>query len=157
VTAPSVLVTLENETAGVLARSVADQLAAEGFISIVPDIQTGLGAEAARAYVATLPAANGTTAHLALDFEKGRAVVSLDISGSAGTRVVPLTAATWAQVVGQLSRMTRNSPRVVQPSGTMMVGEHAMHMGHALIPVSAQQVGGTTAPRMIPGLADKQS
>jgi len=156
-TAPSVLVTVENETAGMLARSVADQLAAEGFISIVPDIQTGLGAEAARAYVATLPAANGITAHLALDFDNGRAVVSLDISGNAGTRVLPLTAATWPQVVGQLSRLTRNSPMVVQRAGTMIVGEHAMHMGHALMPISAQQAGGTTAPRMIPGLADKQS
>jgi len=31
-----------------------------------------------------------------------------------------------------------------------------MHMGHALMPVSAQKAGESTAPRMIPGLSDKQ-
>src|SRR2546421_13107091 len=41
--APAVLVKHENESATVLARAVADQLAAEGFISIVPDVLTGPG------------------------------------------------------------------------------------------------------------------
>src|SRR5262245_58939726 len=41
--APAVLVTLKSESATVSARAVADQLAAEGFISVVPDVLTGLG------------------------------------------------------------------------------------------------------------------
>ena len=148
-TAPSVLVTFENETASVLARAVADQLAAEGFISIVPDTQNRLGLDAARAYVATMPAANGTTVHVALDFDHGGAIV--------GTSVWELTAAAWPQVVGKLRRLTRNRQTAVQPAGTTIAGEHAMHLGHALTPVSAQQAGGGTAQRMIPGLADKQA
>src|SRR5262249_55267107 len=41
--APGVLVSLKSESATVPVRAVADQLAAEGFISIVPDVLTGLG------------------------------------------------------------------------------------------------------------------
>src|SRR5437879_2351780 len=41
--APVVRVTVRNEPASVRARAVADQLAAEGFISVVPDVLTGLG------------------------------------------------------------------------------------------------------------------
>jgi carboxymethylenebutenolidase len=162
--APGVLVTLANETANVPARAVADQLAAEGFISIVPDDLTGLEQaevrrryEGARDYVAGLPAANGTTAHLHLDFDNRQAVVSSHVNGSGGTKDLPLTASAWPQVVAQLSRLTGNHPTFLEPSRTSFSGEHGMHMGHALMPVAAQQASGSTAPRMIPGLADKQS
>jgi len=131
--APAVLLTHKNESATVLARAVADQLAAEGFISIVPDHRTGL--EAARKYVAALPAANGTTVQLELE---------------------SLTAVTWSQVVGQLSRLTGNHPTIfLEAPSSSFSAEHAMHMGRALMPKSAQQGSGGTAPRMIPGLADK--
>jgi carboxymethylenebutenolidase len=179
--APAVLVTLKNESATVPARAVGDQLAAEGFISIVPDVLSGLGPQggdgdsfanrkdsaialdrlgstevhrryaAARGYAATQPAANGTIAHLELDFEKHRAIVQ---SGNSAAKEWPLTAAAWPQVVGQLSRVTENHPVFLQAASTLG-GGHAMHMGHALTPVSAQQASGSAAPRMIPGLADK--
>src|SRR5262245_43680817 len=183
--APAVLVTLKNESATVPSRAVADQLAAEGFISIVPDVLTGLAPQggdgdsftnrkdvalalkrlgtvevqrryaAARAYVAALPAANGTTVNLELDVEDGRAVMSSQAIGTDGTEELRLSAATWPQIVRQLSHLTGNRPMFVQRGRTALGGEHAMHMGHALMLASAQQASGT-APRMIPGLADKQ-
>src|SRR5215471_859285 len=122
--APAVLLTHKNESATVLARAVADQLAAEGFISIVPDDRTGL--EAARKYVAALPAANGTTVELELE---------------------SLTAVTWSQVVGQLSRLTGNHlTTFLEAPSSSFSAEHAMHMGRALMPKSAQQGSGGTAP-----------
>src|ERR1041385_3315880 len=144
--APSVLVTSENESTNVLARATADQVAAEGFISIVPDVLTGSGPEVARAYAAALPAANGLTAHLGLDFDNGRAAV--------GTTEFPLTPAVWPRVVGQLSRLTGNHP-TLEP-GILAAGEHAMHMGHGLMPASVQQAGGTTRPRTPPGLGGQR-
>src|SRR6266498_2622949 len=41
--APVVLVTVTNEPSSVRARAVADQLAAEGSIGVVPDVLSGLG------------------------------------------------------------------------------------------------------------------
>jgi carboxymethylenebutenolidase len=170
--APSVLVTSESERTNVLARAAADQVAAEGFISIVPDVLTGSGPEMARAYAAALPAANGITAHLGLDFDSGRAAV--------GTTKFPLTPAIWPQIVGQLtsieaspyrahasretspyraraSRLTGNRPTPLQSRPAIMSREHAMHVGQMLMPMSAQQAGGSTAPRTIPGLGEKQT
>jgi carboxymethylenebutenolidase len=125
--APSVLVTVKNEIPNVEARAVADQLAAEGFISIVPDVRTG--AAVAAAYVVQLPAANGKAARLDLDFDNRRALVSFVASGRVAAKDLRLTASTWPQVVGQLSML--------------------------LMPESAPQAGGNAAPRMIPGLGDK--
>lgn len=185
--APGVLVTVKNESATVPARAVADQLAAEGFISIVPDVLTGLGPQggdgdsftnrkdvaialhrlgaaevgrryaAARAYVAALPAATGTTVDLELDFENRRVVVSSHASGGARTKELPLTPTAWPTVVRQLSRLAGTGPVFLRPTGATASEEHAMHMGQALMPVSARQASGSTAPRMIPGLADKQA
>src|SRR6185436_15178743 len=102
-TAPVVLVRVTNEPSSVRARAVADQLAAEGFVAVVPDVLTGLGPnhsdgdgfaspdavaaalqrlgadEARRRYAATktyaeqLPAANGTSVWLNLDPQEARA------------------------------------------------------------------------------------
>src|SRR5438477_3429238 len=117
--APSIVVTYGSESTNVQARAVADQLAAEGFISIVPDILTGLGPKAARAYAAALPAANGTTAQIDFDFDNSRAVV--------GTTEFTLTAAAWPEIVGHLSHLTGNHPMLGQTTGSIAGGEHAMH------------------------------
>ena len=155
--APSILVTPENESANLQARAVADQFAAEGFISIVPEVVTGPGPEAARAYVAALQAANGTTARVHLDFDNARTVVSSHADSDGGTTKFPLTAEAWPQIVAHLNRLTGNQPMFLHTATSIGAGEHAMHMGHAMMAVPAPQASGSTAQRMIPGLGDKRA
>jgi carboxymethylenebutenolidase len=101
--APVVLGGVKNEPASVRARAIADQLAAEGFIGVVPDVLTGLGPnhsngdgfassddvakaldrlgsnevktryDAAQRYTQRLPAANGTSVWLNVDLQEARA------------------------------------------------------------------------------------
>src|SRR5207253_10589479 len=90
-------------------------------------------------YAAALPAANGTTAQIDLDFDNSRAVV--------GTTEFTLTAAAWPEIVGHLSHLTGNHPMLGQTTGSIGGGEHAMHMmGQAM-----------SEPRVIPGLGDKRA
>jgi carboxymethylenebutenolidase len=140
-TAPVVLVRVKNETSSVRARAVADQLAAEGFIGVVPDVLTGLGPnhsdgdgfagpddvaqaldhlgmnevtqryDAARTYAERLPAANGTSVWLNLDPREARADIS--DAGDRAVASVGATAANWPGVVEHLSRVTHNHPTFV--------------------------------------------
>ena len=139
--APVVLVTAKDESASVRVRAVADQLAAEGFISIVPDALTGLGPnhsdgdgftrpndvakaleqlgpaevqrryQSARTYAESLPAANGTSGWLTLDLTNARADVAAKASGSAVAHFAA-TPAAWPELVAYLSRVTGNNPRL---------------------------------------------
>jgi len=64
--APALLVTAKGEGSTPLLRAVADQLSAEGFVSVVPDGPARLD-EVAR-FAHTLPAANAATGWLEIDF-----------------------------------------------------------------------------------------
>jgi hypothetical protein len=138
-TAPVVLVRIKDETSSVRARAVADQLAAEGFIGVVPDVLTGLGPnhsdgdgfarpddvaqalqrlgerelqqryDAARTYAERLPAANGTSVWLNLDPREARADIISD-GHARSVASVGATEAEWPSVVEQLSRVTHNHP-----------------------------------------------
>jgi len=183
-TAPVVLVRVADEPSSVRARAVADQLAAEGFVAVVPDVLTGLGPnhsdgdgfaspdavaaalqrlgadEARRRYAATqayaeqLPAANGTSVWLNLDPQEARADIVSNSQGHDVTRV-RATAAEWPTVVERLSRMTGNHPTVITTNRAAPVDPHAMHMEHSRAPAAQNQRTGSTASRMIPGLGDK--
>ena len=178
--APVVLVRVSDEPSSVRARAVADQLAAEGFIGVVPDVLTGLGPnhtdgdgfasradvaqalqrlganeietryKATRAYAEHLPAANGTSAWLHLDPETARVDVVFD---GHGHEVVSFRASAedWPGVVDHLSRLTRNHRTLMAGDAAATDDAHAMHMAPA-----AQNGGsGSTHSRMVPGLADK--
>lgn len=181
--APVVLVRVKNEPASVRARAVADQLAAEGFIGIVPDVLTGLGpnhsdgdgfassedvaraldrlggtevrrrSDASQRYAEGLPAANGTSVWLNLDPVDARADVVAD-AGSDAVVSIRATSADWPTVVEHLSRVTRNRPTFITGRATS-IDEHAIHMGHSVAPAAQNQTSGSTASRMIPQLGDK--
>lgn len=182
--APVVLVTVKNEPASVRARAVADQLAAEGFIGVVPDVLTGLGPngsggdgfassadvakaldrlgrneltrryEAAQKHAETLPAANGTTVWLNLDPTAATADVGSD--GQSGAAVsLRATSADWPQVVEHLSHVTGNRPTFVKADTGASIDEQATHIGHWTALAAQNQTSRPTASRMIPGLGEK--
>src|SRR5437879_8028204 len=63
--APVVIVTANQQGASDWIRAVADQLAAEGFIAVAPDVLSSKHwVDAVRAYAVALPAASGKTAAL---------------------------------------------------------------------------------------------
>src|SRR5947207_695590 len=64
--APALLVTAKDQSSTPLLRAVADQLAGEGFVSIVPEVPAGL--DTVDRYARTVPPANATTAWLDIDF-----------------------------------------------------------------------------------------
>ena len=152
--APVVLVSVTHEQASVRARAIADQLAAEGFIGVVPDDLTGVGPNHAKRYAESLPAANGTSVWLNLDLREARADVVSD--GERGAAVsFRATSADWPQVVGHLSRVTRNRPAFSDARTATATDEHAGHLEHSMAPAAQNQTSGATASRTIPGLADK--
>jgi len=127
--APVVLVTGRGESADVQSRAIGDQLAAEGFISITTEATGAAAHDAARAYAIHLPAADGRSAWLDVDFTQHHAQIATAHSG-----------------VGHFSLSTDEWPRVV---------EYISHATGNTFAASAQDAHGATASRMIPGLADK--
>jgi hypothetical protein len=149
--APVVLVTVKSEPANVRARAIADQLAAEGFIGVVPDVLTGLGPnhsdgdgfaspddlakaldrlgsskvrrryEATQRYTERLPAANGTSVWLNLDLQEARADVVSDGQSDA-VESFRATSEDWPQVVEHLSRVTRNRPTFIRAAAPASIG-----------------------------------
>jgi carboxymethylenebutenolidase len=107
--APVVVVTARNESGTPLLRAVADQLAAEGFVSIVPDVPAGL--DAVVRYAHTLPAANATTAWLDIDFAQSHAQV---VTESSAIGHFSLTPEEWPEIVQYVSRATGNSLAAAQ-------------------------------------------
>jgi carboxymethylenebutenolidase len=144
--APVVVITAKNQGASDWIRAVSDQLAAEGFIAVVPDVLSGLGpngggtesfanndavatalqrlgrdeaarrAEAVRQYAVSLPAANGKSA-------------SFEFSPGAGDDA-------WREAIAVLAKETGNNPVFgINPhmSADMMSGEdHSAHMMMAM-------------------------
>jgi carboxymethylenebutenolidase len=127
--APVVLVTAGGESAGVRARAIGDQLAAEGFISITPDTTGAAAYGAARSFAAQLPAADGRSAWLDIDVTRRHAQVTTE---SSGIGHFALSTEEWPHLIEHLSRATGN-----------------------MFAAAAQQAHGSEAARMIPGLANK--
>ena len=163
--APVVLVTIKNEPASVRARAIADQLAAEGFIAIVPDVLTRLGSshaggdqlrsyEATQRYAERLPAATGRSVWLNLDPGDARADVVADAGSNAVVRL-RATSASWPTVIEHLSRVTGNRPTLLAAGRAGSIDDHASHVGHATASAAQNQGPGSTASRLIPGLAEK--
>jgi carboxymethylenebutenolidase len=114
--APVVLVTAPQDGTSAWVRAVSDQVAAEGFIAIAPDLLTNMGPhngdsesfaspdamadaihrigpseiarrmDALREYARALPASNGVVTGLALDSRKSQIHVTVDLSNHASAR-----------------------------------------------------------------------
>jgi carboxymethylenebutenolidase len=125
--APVLLLTAKDQSSSPLLRAVADQLAGEGFLGIVPDAPGGR--DAAARYARTVPAAGATTAWFDIDFANHHAQVSAP-NGAVGH--FSLTAEEWPQIVQYLSHATGNN-----------------------FAAAGQRAHGAASPRMIPGLGDK--
>jgi carboxymethylenebutenolidase len=146
-----VVVTAKNQGASDWARAVSDQVAAEGFIAVVPDVLSGLGPnaggtesfasnddvvialnrlghdeaarriEAVREYAVSLPAANGKSA-------------SFEFSPGAGDDA-------WRNAIAVLTKETGNKPvwgiDTLAMTGTMSAEDHSAHMMMAMAQPSA--------------------
>jgi len=101
--APVVIVLHERFGFGDWTRGVADQLAAEGFIAISPDVRRddlAAGLAAVRAYGQKLPAATGKTVTLGFGFDGA----ALDLRGEAD---VDAASRAWPETLTSLRQQTR--------------------------------------------------
>jgi len=100
--APVVIVLHERFGFGDWTRGVADQLAAEGFIAITPDVRRddlAAGLAAVRAYGQRLPAATGKTVTLGFGFDGAALDVRGEADVDAASRAWPATLASLRQLV----------------------------------------------------------
>jgi carboxymethylenebutenolidase len=128
--APVVIVTATDERMTDWLRAVADQVAAEGFIAVVPDVTADRqGAlESIRSYATRHPAANGRSATLVLDGRDGRVRA---VVGSRST-----APGSWSETIAFLNASTGNDASHVV---AMPVHGHTDHIGAA--PQRAAQQG----------------
>jgi len=134
--APVVIVTATDQKLTDWLRAVADQVAAEGFIAVVPDVTAdSAGAlESVRSYVTRHPAANGRSATLVLDGREARVRAVL------GSRSV--APQSWSETIAYLNAYTGNDASHVV---TMPPHGHTGHIG------SAPQVAAQQGERGQPG------
>jgi carboxymethylenebutenolidase len=128
--APVVFVSDGQDGADDWTRAVSDQLAAEGYIAVVPDAVAQV--EAVQRAVVALPSAQQAVFHVDVDRAAGQIKVRTQDSITA----FELSAAAWPGVVAHLNRVSSN---VVPVS---VDDAHADHMA-----MQAQVRGGTAAPR----------
>jgi carboxymethylenebutenolidase len=160
--APVIVLGANDGVASDQLRATADQLAAEGFISIVPEGAGAAGSASREArlgdvqrYGAGLAAASGQSVILLVDFQTERATVTPQAPGAAGVQM-PLTAKAWPQLVSYISGAT-NGGAGAEDDHSM----HMMHMDHGMMhmdhgeTLTAAQAGASGVSRMIPRLGEK--
>jgi carboxymethylenebutenolidase len=76
--APVLVITANNQGMSDWLRAVGDDAAAQGFISVVPDVRTNAAAAVARSAL-TMPGSNGTGASVAFTFENGSGRIDVTI------------------------------------------------------------------------------
>jgi carboxymethylenebutenolidase len=137
--APVVFLSDERPDADVWTRAVSDQLAAEGYLVVVPDMLTSDAGEIARRLeavereVLALPSAQDAVFHVALNRAEGR----IQIRSKGPEASFDLSAEAWPDFVAYLNRVSGN----VLPASADAA--HADHMA-----MQAQVRGATTgAPR----------
>jgi len=160
--APVVVLTQKKQSASDWIRAVGDQLAAEGYIAVMPDVLSGLApnggdadsfpnaasiaaamehmdpselsrrADAAREFAVTLPAASGVSAALQFDTDS-RIVASY---GNERASFAAASSDSWRQAVSFLNHETGNRP--VVGSNPNVPEDHSAHIAMAM----AQNKGG---------------
>jgi carboxymethylenebutenolidase len=99
-------------------RAVADQVAGEGYIAVVPDTSSTPARESVRQYALALTAANGQSANL--NFTPGSDNVRVD-----GQRAV-----NWPQALALLNHQTGNHP--ILGANPNVPEDHSQHIGMAM-------------------------
>ena len=111
--APVVMVTSKEQGLSDWVRAVSDQIAADGFIAVAPDVagdEVSQQTVAVRDYViGSVPFASGRFATLNLS-PHADGTTRVDIAVDSATRTFNLTPQTWSTAVGFLSRETDDRP-----------------------------------------------
>ncbi len=126
--APAVVVTSRDQGMSDWVRAVSDQVAADGFIAVAPDLrgdEVTRQASAVRDYIgASVPLANGRFASLDLSRNPDGTTRVEVASDTAKQTAFTVTPQTWSAAVDVLNRVTDNRPEGV-PSAVEL---HAMSM-----------------------------
>ncbi len=127
--APVVMVTASQQGASDWVRAVSDQLAAEGFIAVAPDVLSNKHwIDAVRAYAVALPAASGVSASLELDAN--------------------VTAEAWWRTVAYLNSQTGNQP--VFGTNPNVPEDHSTHIMMAMAQATSDVQPPAAGPRGYP-------
>jgi carboxymethylenebutenolidase len=116
--APVALLSNNTSPAGDWIRAVGDQVAAEGYIAVVPDSGSQSDRDAVRRYALSLPAANGRSAEL--HFHSGSEEVRLNGK-------LPLS---WPQAVAFVNHQTGNHPLI--GANPNVPEDHSAHIAMAM-------------------------
>lgn len=112
--APVALITAKNYGMADWLRAIADQVAIEGFIAVVPESMSA----SVRDYAAALPGSNGTTVTLGFDFEGGEGRINAVVdSPGADKRVASfeMTEHAWHSTLGLLTEYADVAASAAEP------------------------------------------
>ena len=133
--APVVLVTSRDQGMSDWVRAVSDQVAADGFIAVAPDLrgdEVSRQAAAVRDYISgSVPLANGRFASLNLS-RNADGTTRVDVAVDAKQVTFTVTPQTWSTAVDYLNRATDNRPEGVPSSADM----HATGMDMAAMAIN---------------------
>jgi len=176
--APVVIATGRDQGASDWVRAAADQLAADGFIAVVPDVLSGMGphggdtesfpnsqavasairrmgpdeiarrTELVRDYAVALPAANGQSAALELSPADGRIQARFEKHSAR----FKLNDESWRDAISFLSKQTGNRGMAAPPSETAHMQMEGMsaedHSAHIMMAMAQQPSGAQPAGGM---------
>jgi carboxymethylenebutenolidase len=156
--APVVMVTGTDQGASDWVRATADQLAAEGFVAVVPDVLSGMGPHGGdtesfpntdtvasairrmspeeiarrtavvRDYAVALPAVNGQSAALELSERNAEIQVRFEKHFAS----FKLNGKSWPEAISWLSKQTGNRPVYSEPMIHAQTEDHSAHMMMAM-------------------------
>lgn len=135
--APAVIVTETADSSASWIRAVADQLAAEGYIAVLP--AQVADADAARAYAVSRPSADGRSLRVTVD-RQGQQL-------RAGSATFALTDDGWRDAVAYLNTQAHNDPVTTGPS---QQDEHAGHHAMMAMTADAPQSSRSEQPTQMP-------
>jgi carboxymethylenebutenolidase len=129
-----VMITAKDQRLTDWLRAVADQLASEGFITVVPDTLSTASPDidAVRGYVARHPAANGKSASITFS-------TKIDVAAAGNSATFEVAGESWPEIVAFLNKQTANDP-----SKVVYIPPHS-HAGHEMFepePQATPQRGG---------------
>jgi carboxymethylenebutenolidase len=118
-------------------RAIADQIADEGFIAVVPDVLSTSTAEldAVRSYMTKHPAANGASADLVFSTFDSRLEIAAVKTSAEMAASFPLSDQAWPAALTFLNNLTGNDP-----SRVVRMPSHR-HSGHELFEPEPQGQG----------------
>ena len=124
-------------------RAVADQVALEGFVAVVPEATTSMEQQlnTVRDFMVKLPAANGKDARLSFS-------LNMDVSVGKRAESFPLSGTEWSKAMSFLNRYTQNDP-----SRVVFIPSHVTHYSGAMTadnPATCEIAGGHRPPLQLP-------